>query len=88
MPGSGGKWGELLKEAVPQVSRVAVLWDPTAGSQLLPVVGETERAARSLGLQLQLLEARGANAFDSAYAAMAREGVEALIAPPTTSIAS
>ncbi len=47
----------LLKELVPKVSRVAVLWDPAAvsASQLKAI----EAAARSLAVQLQVLEVRG-----------------------------
>ena len=40
---------------------------------------DVESAARSVGLQLQFLEARGAHEFDSAFAAMRSEGAEALI---------
>src|SRR5262245_32858859 len=40
---------------------------------------EVNVAARSLGVQLQLLEARGPNEFDGAFAAMAKERVEALL---------
>jgi putative ABC transport system substrate-binding protein len=76
--GFAGKWVELLKAAVPHVSRVAVLWNPASlsGPRL---VRDVESAVRSVGLQLQLLEARGAHEFDSAFAAMRSEGVEALI---------
>ena len=76
--GFAGKWIELLKAAVPQVSRVAVLWHPASlsGPRL---VRDTESAARPLGLQLQLVETRGAHEFDSAFAAMWSEGAEALI---------
>ncbi len=43
------------------------------------MVRDTESAARSLGLQLHLVEARGAHEFDSAFAAIRREGAEALL---------
>jgi putative ABC transport system substrate-binding protein len=42
------------------------------------VITTLESAARSLGLELRLLEARGAAEFDGAFTAMARDGVEAL----------
>jgi putative ABC transport system substrate-binding protein len=42
-------------------------------------IREVNVAARSLGVQLQLLEARGPNEFDGAFAAMAKERVEALL---------
>jgi putative ABC transport system substrate-binding protein len=77
-----GKWVELLKEAVPQVSRVAVLWDPTTASILRPIVQETEHAARAVGFQLHLLEARKATEIEPAFAAMTSVGAQALIVLP------
>jgi len=72
-----GKDLELLKEAVPKVRRVAVLSNPASPSQPL-TMSEIRGAARSLGLQLLLLEARGPGDFDGAFAAMAKERVGAL----------
>jgi putative ABC transport system substrate-binding protein len=80
-PELSGKRLELLKEAVPKVSRVAVLWNvanPVAALQLR----ETEVAARALGVKLQSLGVRGAKDFDAAFAAMRRERVGALIVLP------
>ena len=73
-----GKDLELLKEIVPRVRRVAVLSNPDSPAQPL-TVRNVKDAARSLGLQLQLLEARGPEGFDGAFAAMARERVGALL---------
>jgi len=67
---------ELLKEAVPKVRRVAVLFNPASPTQ--HIISEVKDAARSLGLQLQLVEARGPGDFDGAFAAMARERAGAL----------
>jgi hypothetical protein len=61
---------ELLKEFVPGNSRVAVLWDPTTGKAQ---VKESENAARSLNLNLQILEVRNRDAIPDAFAA-ARDG--------------
>ena len=73
-----GKWVALLKEALPPVSRVAVLWDPTR--PMMPAsMHEVERAAQGVGLRLQRVAARQADEFDGAFAAMTREGAEALI---------
>jgi putative ABC transport system substrate-binding protein len=73
-----GKQLGLLKEAVPQVRRVAILSNP--GNPAQPIaVRELNIAARSLEVQLQFLEARGPNEFDGAFAAMAKERVEALL---------
>ena len=68
---------ELLRDAVPRVRRVAVLSSPVSPAQPL-VITTLKDAARSLGLELRLLEARGPDEFDGAFAAMARDGVEAL----------
>ena len=73
-----GKWVALLKEALPQVSRVAVLWDPTP-PMITATMQEVERVAQGVGLRLQRAAARQADEFDAAFAAMVREGSEALI---------
>jgi len=74
----GPKLLELLREAVPKVSRVAVLSNP-ANQVYAPQLREVEIAARVLGVQLQLLEAQGSEQFDSAFAAMTRERADALL---------
>ena len=73
-----GKQLEVLKEVVPAVSRVALLWNPdNPGSA--PQVREAEVAARALGVQLHTLEARGPQEIDRAFAAMTRERAGALV---------
>jgi putative ABC transport system substrate-binding protein len=79
-----GKWLELLKEAVPQSARVAVLINPAAGSYESAGRYESIRhnltgAARALGLQLHVVELRRAEELDSAFAAMTRAGADALM---------
>src|SRR5713226_2511387 len=76
-----GKQFELLKQAVPEVSRVALLWNPAnpGGAQQLR---EAEAAARALGVRLQTLEARDPQEIDSAFAAMTRERAGALVVLP------
>ncbi|MBR0908070.1 ABC transporter substrate-binding protein [Bradyrhizobium liaoningense] len=69
---------ELLKETVPKIQRVAILSNPANAYHQL-AIKELNVAALSLGVQLQLLEARGPNEFDGAFAAMAEERVEALL---------
>jgi putative ABC transport system substrate-binding protein len=69
---------ELLKETVPKLRRVAILSNPANAYHQL-AIREVNVAARSLGVQLQLLEARGPNEFDGAFAAMAKERVGALL---------
>ena len=78
-PEVGGKRLELLKETVPNLSRVAVLGDPTSPSH---AIGwrETESAAKSLGVQVQSLEVRPPNPdFEGAFAAIARDHSNALL---------
>ena len=69
---------ELLKEAVPGVSRVAVLANP-ANPPTADALKELEGAARALRVKLHVLEARERQEFDAAFAAMARERAEALL---------
>ena len=72
-----GKGLELLKEAVPNLHRVAVLSNPANPSHAL-VTRVVEIAAQGLAVQVQMLEARGPDEFDSAFATMTKEPVEAL----------
>jgi putative ABC transport system substrate-binding protein len=78
-PELSGKRLELLKEAFPKVSRVAVFWNPTSPSNVISW-SETQAAARSLAVQLQSLEVRAASDFELAFGAAAREHADALIA--------
>jgi len=71
-----GKSVELLKEVMPQVSRVAILWNPNHAD---PEFRETQRASGTLGVQLQSLEVREPRDFDSGFQAALRERAEALI---------
>ena len=74
----GGKRLALLKEAVPQASRVAVLWNaafPGKASELQ----DTQVAAQALGVTLVSIEVREPADFDRAFAALSRESPEALI---------
>ena len=73
-----GKQLQLLKDAIPRASRVAMLTNP-ADASFAVQVKEVETAARALGIRLQMVEARGPEEFDSAFAAMARERAEALL---------
>ena len=71
-----GKSVELLKEVMPQVSRVAILWNPNHAD---PEFRETQRASGMLGVQLQSLEVRELRDFDSGFQAALRARAEALI---------
>jgi len=73
-----GKQLELLKEAVPKITRVAVLSNP-AGPDAGPSVKGLEAAARVLGVKLRVLEVQEPNEFDNAFATMSKERAGALI---------
>ena len=72
---------ELLKELVPATVKVAVFWDPNdPGSQFS--LTETQAAAKTLMVELQILETREAADFDSAFQAAARESTNAVLLLP------
>ena len=75
-----GKRLELLKQAVPGVSRVAVLWQPGAFGERVEMdtLKRVEVAARDLGVPLQFVEARGPADFDRAFSDMTRARAGAL----------
>ena len=73
-----GKRLELLKETVPQSTRVAVLANPAFEVYPLYLHNLTV-AARALGLHLQVVEVRRAEELDPAFAAMTREHADALM---------
>jgi putative ABC transport system substrate-binding protein len=84
-PGLVPKRLELLKEALPRVSRVAALWDPDAYAErtIRAMVQETEAAVRTLGVQLHLVEVRGPDELDRAFSTMTRARAEAFIVLPS-----
>ena len=75
-----GKCLEQLKQAVPGVSRVAVLWQPGGLPERTEkeMLTEAEVAARALGVRLQFVEARGPADFDRAFSDMTRARAGAL----------
>jgi putative tryptophan/tyrosine transport system substrate-binding protein len=73
-----GKGLELLKEAVPRIRRVAILSNPANPAHAL-AISNVKAAAPSLGVQLELLEARQPHQLDGAFAAMAKGRAEALL---------
>ena len=77
----GGKRLELLKEAVPKVSRVAVLYDPANLGNILEVKELLPVAARALGLTIQPWEVRDADDFEKVFAAMNKERPDGLYVP-------
>jgi putative ABC transport system substrate-binding protein len=79
-PALVGKRLELLTQAVPGVSRVAVLWQPGGHDERTDkdILKAAEVAARALGVQLQVVEARGPADFDRAFSDMTRARAGAL----------
>ena len=77
----GGKRLELLKEAVPKVARVAVLYDPALPASVLEVKELLPVAARALGLTVQPWEVRAADDFERVFAAMKKERPDGLYVP-------
>jgi ABC-type uncharacterized transport system substrate-binding protein len=69
---------ELLKDAIPGLSRVAVVWDPATPSHG-PGLRAVEGAAQALGLRLQTLAVRSATEYDDAFAAMTGGSAEAVL---------
>jgi putative ABC transport system substrate-binding protein len=73
-----GKRLELLKEVIPKVSRVALLWSGTAGDVI--AMKETESVAPVFAIKLQPLVARDRETIEAGFSAMAKEHAQALIA--------
>jgi putative ABC transport system substrate-binding protein len=76
----GGKRLELLKEAVPKLARVAVLYDAGSASGVLDVKEDLPVAARALGLTLQHWEVRSAENFERVLASLSKQRPDGLYA--------
>jgi putative tryptophan/tyrosine transport system substrate-binding protein len=76
-----GKRLQLLKEAVPHVSRVAFLWNPLNPLNAA-ILKETEAAAATLRMQLEPVAARAPEDLRSALGAATGKRVEALVVAP------
>src|SRR5262244_3574176 len=79
-PDTSGKRLELLREVVPGLSRVALLWNPDSRGNLLDYK-ETEVAARSLHVELQSIELLRVDDLERAFSAATKAGAQALIVP-------
>ena len=77
----GGKRLELLKEAVPKVTRVAVLYDSASAAAVLELKEILPVSARALGLSLQPWKVRNAGDFDGILAAMGKQRPDGLYVP-------
>jgi putative ABC transport system substrate-binding protein len=76
-----GKRLELLREVVPGLSRVALLWNPDLRGAVIDYK-QTEGAAHSLRLELQSVEVSRAEDLDRAFSAVTNQRAQAFILPP------
>src|SRR5262249_33029487 len=85
-----GKCLEQLKQAVPGVSRVVVLWQPGAMDEHTEkdMLKAADVAGRALGVRLQFVEARGPADLDRAYSNITRARVGALTVLPSAMLFS
>lgn len=72
-----GKRVELLKSVVPNLSRLAVLGNPT-NSNMAPYLQDAERTARALSLEFRPFEATSPEGLENAYSAITKWGASAL----------
>lgn len=85
--GFAGKWLDLLKQAVPHLTRVAVIWsssNPAASGYL----DELRRAARALDISLQAHHAGNAAELEPAFASVGASSAEGLVVMPSPFAAS
>jgi putative tryptophan/tyrosine transport system substrate-binding protein len=78
----GGKRLELLKEAVPKLARVAVLYDPAVRSSVLEVKNVLPAVAHALGLTVRFWEVRAADGFERVFASLNKDRPDGLYIPP------
>jgi len=75
-PDFGKKWLEVLKETLPQVSTIAVLWDPTTTKTQLTTI---QAAAGILNLKLEVLEVRSRADLEAAFPSASRRAAGAVL---------
>jgi len=78
----GSKRLELLKEAVPKLARVAVLYDPAVRSSVLEVKKVLPAVAPALGLTVRFWEVRAADGFERVFASLNKDRPDGLYVPP------
>jgi putative ABC transport system substrate-binding protein len=79
-----GKRLELFKEAVPKISRVAHLANPAIVTEMIGLKN-LQSVAPNLGVKIELVEIRGPEDFESAFAAVVRDRIHAAMVPPNSS---
>ena len=72
---------QLLKQIAPTLSRVAILWWPGTLTEdtFKKTLKETQATARSIGVEIQVVEAAKVDDFDAAFSAMTKERADGLI---------
>jgi putative ABC transport system substrate-binding protein len=72
---------QLLKQIAPTLSRVAILWSPGTLTEdtFKKMLKETQATARSIGVEIQVVEAAKVDDFDAAFSAMATQRADGLI---------
>ena len=78
----GGKRLELLKEALPKLTRVAVLYDPAVGASVVEVKKVLPVAAHALRLTVRFWEVRAADGFERVFASLNKDRPDGLYVPP------
>jgi putative ABC transport system substrate-binding protein len=84
---AAGKRLQLLKELIPSIQRVAVIWNPANRVFQMQMIQETEAAARPLGIRLRMFEARDPESIERAFAAISKERVSGLNVLPDSMLA-
>ena len=75
-PDFAGKWLEMLRETIPNLSRVDVLWDSTTGRMQMTAI---EHAAVSLNIKLSISQVRTGSDFEEAFASATRREAGAML---------
>ena len=75
-PDFGKKWLEVLKETVPQISTIAVLWDPTTTKTQLTAI---QAGAGILNLKLEVFEVRSRADLEAAFPSASRRAAGAVL---------
>lgn len=77
---TAGKTVGLLKDVVPAVKRVGVLWNPANATYQRQVLREVESAARNLALEVKLYSMADPATIEQSFASMSRDGVDGVVA--------
>jgi putative tryptophan/tyrosine transport system substrate-binding protein len=80
-PDMEGKRLDVLKEAFPKISAVAMLWNPEAGQLAHLALDSAKRGAEALDIQLRLHEVRNARDIDRAFDDLKKLQADALLIP-------